>query len=41
MATPAVTRVAQDTTVRPTLFLVFELSTSTWKLGCTTFRYSR
>jgi transposase len=36
MARAAEIRIAQDTTHRPTLFLAFELSTSTWKLGFTT-----
>ena len=36
MATSTVTRVTQETTERPTWFLAFELSTSTWKLGCPT-----
>jgi transposase len=36
MARAAEIRVAQDTTHRPTLFLAFELSTSTWKLDFTT-----
>lgn len=36
MARAAEIRIAQGTTHRPTLFLAFELSTSTWKLGFTT-----
>jgi transposase len=36
MAASAVTRVDQSPISRPTLFLAFALSTSTWKLGCTT-----
>jgi transposase len=36
MATPAATRTDQATTHRPTLFLAFELSVTTWKLGFTT-----
>jgi transposase len=36
MATSTGTRVDQSPISRPTLFLAFALSTSTWKLGCTT-----
>jgi transposase len=36
MATLAATRTDQATTQRPTLFLAFELSVTTWKLGFTT-----
>jgi transposase len=36
MATPAATRMDQEATHHPTLFLAFELGVNTWKLGFTT-----
>ena len=36
MARSVETHIAQGITQRPTLFLAFELSTGTWKLGFTT-----
>ena len=36
MVRPAATRMDQATTHQPTLFLAFELSVNTWKLGFTT-----
>jgi hypothetical protein len=35
MATAATSRVAQETTFTPTLFLAFELGVNKWKRGCT------
>jgi hypothetical protein len=36
MATPATTRINQETAFTPTLFLEFELGVNRWKLGFTT-----